>query len=241
MPERETLTCHPVSGLLSSWRVAALTFITGISCFLVLGRSPVPQHTVTCAVLASAQARCSNSCAVRALGDNATRRSSAFCHYIAPQKGLSPSAQKTHHLPLTRDSGPTTVSFPMRTNVLICGPESRESSPAQAGRSPVTMARRWLGSGSAVTWQWPWCSTCWWPLEDGAALRRTLLQAGWPLSATVLSHSSLLPTRFAVCGGLGTSLIHPRAALKTSCASPTLPGQLHRCGSFGLCITKIVY
>jgi len=52
MLERETLTCRLASGLLSSWRVAALTFVMGISHFLVLSHSRVPLPHLSCLVLA---------------------------------------------------------------------------------------------------------------------------------------------------------------------------------------------
>lgn len=53
MLEWETLTCHLLLGLPSSWRVSALIFVTGISHFLVLSHSWVPLHAVTCAALPS--------------------------------------------------------------------------------------------------------------------------------------------------------------------------------------------
>lgn len=170
MPEQETLTCHLASGPLSSQRVAALTFVMGISRCLVLVCGWVPLCSVTCAALASTHApslppglgtndagstacswchvlaECSNSCAVRALGDDATPRSSAFCHYIAPQKGLSPSTRETHHLSLARDPGPTRVSLPTRIDVLICS--QRAEGAAQPGLDTAQWQRH--GNGSAV-------------------------------------------------------------------------------------------
>lgn len=51
MLEWETLTCHLLPGLPSSWRVSALIFVMGLSHLLVLSHSWVSLHTMICAAL----------------------------------------------------------------------------------------------------------------------------------------------------------------------------------------------
>lgn len=119
MLEWETLTLHLLLGLPSSWWSVCTHFVMGLSHFLVLRVLGVSARHDLCSTAfhlhptsptglgttdASSRAcfwhciltRCSNVCAVRALGDDGTGRSSAVCHYSAPQKGLSPNIWKTH-------------------------------------------------------------------------------------------------------------------------------------------------
>lgn len=195
MLEWETLTCHLLSGLPSSWRVSALLLVTGLSHFLVLSHSWVSAHHDLCSTAchphptsptglgtidASSRAcswhciltRCSNFCAVRTLGDDATARSSAVCHYSAPQKGFSPSIWKTHQRPWSHQGVPSRTC--QRSHLWTREQKEQPSLGWHSQWNGTVRAQQWLGSGSgaAMARQWPRCSTCWWPLEDGAALWR---------------------------------------------------------------------
>lgn len=95
--------------------------------------------------------RCSNFCAVRALGDDATGRSSAVCHYSATQKGLSPNIWKTYQRPWSHQA----VSFHMCQHSHLWTGEQKEQ-PSLGWAQPVAMAQQWqqYSHGPAVAQYW---------------------------------------------------------------------------------------
>lgn len=81
--------------------------------------------------------RCSHFCAARALGDDATGRSSAGCHYSAPQKGLlRPSAWKTHQGPWSHQGVPSHACQHSRLWA-----RERKEPPSLGWTQPVSMAQ----------------------------------------------------------------------------------------------------
>lgn len=154
------MACHLLSGLPSSWRVSALIFATGLSPFLVLSHSWVSLHTMTCAALPStltpplplvsspsmpalepvsgsaSSPGVATSMLSGHLGDDATGRSSAGCHYSAPQKGLSPNIWKAHQRPWSHQAVPSGTC----QNSHLWTREQKEQ-PSLGWPQPVAMAQ----------------------------------------------------------------------------------------------------
>lgn len=154
----------------SSWRASALIFVTGLSHLLVLSHSWVSLHAIPVqhcfppsptsptgpgTINASSGAcfwhcifsRCSNFCAVRAQGDDATGRSSAVCHCSAPQKGLSHNIWKTHQRPWSQQGVPSCTC--QRSHLWVREQKEQPSLGLASGNGTVR-AQQWLGSGSAM-------------------------------------------------------------------------------------------